>query len=91
MNQILAAPINVLSAAKLPVPASDIVHLQELGICAGRLDDIIECDGEDFALAMIEDLTVEVPLSFAGSMWPMVGKRIWLALAKGRFRAGVMS
>ena len=88
MNQIQAAPINDFSAAKMP---EDIIHLQELTICAGRLDDIVEPDGEDFALAMIEDLTAEVPRTLAQTMWPLVGKRIWLAMVNGQIRAEVMS
>jgi hypothetical protein len=84
-----SASINDFSANK---PSDDIIHLQELTICAGELDDLIEPDGENFALALIEDLTVEVPIDFAQStMWPMVGKRIWLAVVKGQIRAEVMS
>jgi hypothetical protein len=67
---------------------SDVIRLQELGICAGRLDDLIEPDQEDVALAMIGDMTVEVPIAHAPVMRPMVGKKIWLALVKGQIRAG---
>jgi hypothetical protein len=87
MNSV-SASISSLSAAK---PPKDIIHLQELTICAGRLDDIVEPDGENFALAMIEDLTAEVPRTLAQTMWPLVGKRIWLAMVEGQLRAEVMS
>lgn len=70
---------------------SDVIRLRELDICAGRLDDIIEPDGEDFALAMIQDLTVEVPRSFAASLWEMVGKRVFVAKLDGQIRAGLMT
>ena len=88
MNSV-SASISSLSAAK---PPEDIIHLQELTICAGRLDDSVEPDGEDFALALIEDLMVEVPSSFAQStMWELVGRRIWLAMVNGQIRSEVMS
>ena len=74
-----------------PSPINDsIIRLKELDICAGRLDDITQ-EGEDFALAMIESMAVEVPIAHAPALQEMVGKRIWLALVKGQIRAGVMS
>lgn len=70
---------------------SDIIRLKELDICAGRLDDIVEPDQEDFALAMIEDLIVEVPIDFARVLWEMIGERIFLAKVDGQIRAGVQT
>ena len=89
MNSDPIAMVN--NSSDVAAPVSNVIHLKELDICAGQLNDIIEPDGEDVALAMIESMAVEVPLDFAQFAGGVVGKRIWLAMIMGQIRAGVQT
>jgi len=75
------------------LPSSEPIRLEEWEGWHGLLTDISQPDQEGFALACFGGAQVEVPASFAEELWEreLVGQRVWLALVKGRMRAGRMS
>lgn len=84
----------IASSSELINPSprgSDVIRLKELDICAGRLDNITSFVDQDIAVAAIEDLAVEIPIDFVDTMYPMVGKRIFLAKIDNCYRFGVCS
>jgi len=95
MNNVAAIdkPSDVVALGSDRDSSDEPVRLDELGIVAGQLTVISSPDQDGYALACVGGTRVEVPASFAQELEEreLVGQRIWLALIKGKLRAGVMS
>jgi hypothetical protein len=67
----------------------NITRLQEPGIVAGRLDDLIGP-----GLIQIEGIRIEVPPDMwvsTGDPRALLGKRVWLAVVNGQHRLAEMT
>lgn len=78
---------SVATSPSMPFPAP--IRLPERDTFRGFLHDIIEPDGEDIALALIEDAMIEVPRCLAPELWELVGQKVIIGHFDGQFRAGV--
>mgnify|MGYP006962797472 CR=1 FL=1 len=71
------------------IGTEDIIRLQEPGIVAGRLDDLIGP-----GLIQIEGIRIEVPPDMwvsTGDPRSLFGKRVWLAVVNGQHRLAEMT
>lgn len=74
-----------------PESENDTIILNEGDIVRGMLTDIIEPDGEDIVLPEVAGELYEVPKSLAATLWPLVGRRIWMANVGGQIQAAEVS
>jgi len=56
-------------------PESEVIRLPTGDIFVGLLRNVLEPDGEDFVLALIEGSLVRVPKELADELWTHVGQR----------------
>ena len=70
------------------LPSNEPVYLRELDIIVGKLSNVIEPDGEDFLLARIAGLLVELPKSLSAQLWALMGQKVIVGLITGQYRAG---
>jgi hypothetical protein len=73
------------------LPSNEPICLRELDIVAGKLNKITDSEDEDFSLATIENILLEVSRALSGQLFEMIGTRIWLAMVKGQIRVGEIS
>lgn len=86
------SPQSDISISILPPESeNDTTILNEGNIVRGILTDIIEPDGEAIILLVVAGELYEVPRSLAATLWPQVGRRIWLANLAGAIQAAEVS
>jgi hypothetical protein len=76
---------------KLPREAaamtSEPIRLPKNDIFVGSLQNIIEPDGEDFILAMVEGELLELSRALADKLRSLMGKRVIVGNVAGQIRA----
>ena len=66
--------------------AEEPVRLEEHTSFRGMLQNVIEPKGEDFVLACIGILTIEVPKSLAPELWALLGQKVVIGLFDKKHR-----
>jgi hypothetical protein len=71
-----------------PISTPLSTHLREGMGRDGLLSDIIELDGEDFLLAKVGSVWVELPRTLSAQLWGLLGQKIRTARLDGKYRVG---
>jgi hypothetical protein len=73
----VSSEIKNIASSQQAIPESDeVIRLPVGDRFIGLLHDVVEPDGEDFVLALIEESMVRVPKGLADELWTLVGQKV---------------